>query len=175
MGGRRSVWKDVAQMAPATAAMHLGPHHTVALIQGGLDRTCKGIVETRPAGAAVEFFGRHEKTLSAARTNKCAGTFFMIEGAASRSLRAMRAHHPILFRAKQAAPFLVGAAHFKRLALHGHILRYGTSPRNYLLWSRRLKQSDRLAETQPPRRRCPRQHYPPRARAWRARSYRKCR
>jgi len=125
MGWRRSVRKDMAQMTAAAAATHLGPRHAMASIPGVLDRAFEGIVKTRPAGAALEFFGGSEERLSASRANKYARPLFMIEGAASRCLRAMRTHHSILFWREKAPPFFIGMGHVKRPALHGPSLPWG--------------------------------------------------
>src|ERR1700738_1757035 len=104
----------MAQMAAAAAAMHLGPRHAMASILGVLDGALERIVKTRPAGAAVEFLFRREEALSASRADKDAWPLFMIEGAASRCLRIMRAHDSILFRREKAAPLLIGMGHLER-------------------------------------------------------------
>ena len=113
----------MAQMAAAAAAMHFRPGHAVASILAVLDGAFEGIVKTRPAGAALEFLFRHEERLSAAGAHEGAGAFFIVEGAASRGLRAMRAHHSILFRREKAPPFFIGMGDFKRLAWHDHNLQ----------------------------------------------------
>src|ERR1700730_26643 len=118
MRRRRPVWKDVAQMAAAAAAMHFRPRHAMAAVIGVLDGAFEGIVKTRPAGAALEFLFRREERPSASRANKYARPLFMVEDAASRCLSAMRAHDPILFRRKQTPPFFIGMGHVKQLALH---------------------------------------------------------
>ena len=79
-------------MAAAAAAMHFRPRHAMAGVIGVLDGAFEGIVKARPAGAALEFFGRHEKPLSTAGAHEGAGAFFKVKGATSRCLRAMRAH-----------------------------------------------------------------------------------
>jgi hypothetical protein len=122
MRRRRPIRKNMAQMAAAAAAMHLGAYHAMAPIPALLDGAFAGIVKTRPASAAIEFFARHEKALSAAGAHEGAGAFFMVEGAAARRLRAMRAHHSILFRREKAPPFFICMGYVKRLALHGHSL-----------------------------------------------------
>ena len=124
MRRRRPIRKNMAQMAAAAAAMHLGAYHAMAPIPAVLDGAFAGIVKTRPARAAIEFFARHEKTLSASRADKYAWPLFMIEGAASRCLRAMRAHHAILFRREKAPPFLIGVGDFKHLVLHHLLLQW---------------------------------------------------
>ena len=126
MRGRRPVWKDVAQMAAAAAAMHFRPRHAMAAVIGALDGAFEGIIKTRPTGAALEFLGRHEKALSAAGAHEGAGAFFMVERAASRRLRAMRAHHSILFRGEKAPPLFIVMGDFKLYALHGPSLPWGS-------------------------------------------------
>jgi len=124
MRRRRAVWKDVAEMAAAAAAMHLRPGHAMASILGALKGALDGIVEAWPAGATLEFLARHEKPLATARADKSAGTLFMDERAASRSFRAMPAHDPVLFLRKQAPPFLIGMGDVKCLVLHHLSLRW---------------------------------------------------
>src|SRR5580704_3406855 len=53
--GRRAVVEDVAEMAAAAAAIHLGALHAPAAVGGGVDRARLRVVEARPAGAALEF------------------------------------------------------------------------------------------------------------------------
>ena len=45
MRRRRAVWKEVAEMAAAAAAMHLRPGHAMASILGALKGAFDGIVE----------------------------------------------------------------------------------------------------------------------------------
>src|SRR5208283_5916774 len=96
MRRRRAVLEDVAEMAAAAAAMHLGAHHAVAAIGRGLDRAGHRIFEARPAGAALEFLLGGEQRLTAAGAGKRAGTLLVIERAAPRRLGAVPAHDPEL-------------------------------------------------------------------------------
>jgi len=130
----------VAEMAAAAAAMHLRPRHAMASILGALKGAFDGIVEAWPASAALEFFARHEKPLTAARADKSAGTLFMDERAAPRSFRAMPAHDPVLFLRKQALPFLIGMGDFKRLVLHHLSLRWAA--KHALQWGSRAFRSE---------------------------------
>jgi len=109
----------MAQMAAAAAAMHFRPRHAMASILAVLDGAFDGIVEARPAGAAFEFLGRNEKTLSTASAHEGAGAFLMIEGAAAGRLGTMPTHDAILFRREKAPPFFIRTSNVKRLALHG--------------------------------------------------------
>src|SRR6185369_1931168 len=53
-GGFRAVVEDVAEMAAAAAAMHLGAQHAEGAVLGLADRVVERLVKTRPAGAALE-------------------------------------------------------------------------------------------------------------------------
>ena len=56
MGGRRSVFEDMAEMAVAPAAMHLGADHEMADVAACLHRPVDRIEKARPTGAALKFF-----------------------------------------------------------------------------------------------------------------------
>src|SRR6476620_12435632 len=58
-GRRRPVLEHVSEMAATAAAMHLSAYHAVACVRRRLDRAGRGIVEARPAGAALELLLRH--------------------------------------------------------------------------------------------------------------------
>lgn len=118
---RRPVGKDMAKVAAAAAAMHLGPRHAKAFILGRLDCAFDRIVETRPARSAFEFFGGSKKPLPASRADKSAWPLFTKERAASRRLRPMPAHDAILFRLKKVAPLFVGVSDFKLFGPHGSL------------------------------------------------------
>jgi hypothetical protein len=111
----------MAQMTATAAAMHLSAAHTITAVFGRFNGAFDGIIETRPAGATVEFLARSEEALSASSTGEYARPLLTVESAASGWLRAMRPHHAILLRAKNAAPFLIGMSHFKCFALHGSV------------------------------------------------------
>ena len=108
MSRRRAVLEDVAEMAAAPAAMHLGTDHAVTAIGRGLDRARLRIVEARPAGAALEFLLRGEQRLLAAGAIKRAGALFVIERATARPLGAVLAHDVELLRRKDLVPLGVG-------------------------------------------------------------------
>src|SRR5579872_6303032 len=118
MGRRRAVGEDMAEMAAAARAMHLGAAHAVTAVLGRFDRTIQRIVEARPAGAAFEFGLRPKQRLAAAGTGECAGAFLVIERAAVRRFGAMPAHHLILLGPQQAAPFLFGMGDWEVLLGH---------------------------------------------------------
>src|SRR5581483_10330303 len=94
--------------AAAAAAMHLGAHHAVAAIGGGFDRVGLGIVEARPAGAALELALGPEQRLAAAGAGERAGAFLVVQRAASRHLGAVLAHDVILLGRQKLAPLCLG-------------------------------------------------------------------
>src|SRR5580693_3754815 len=108
MRGRRAVVEDVAEMAAAAAAVHLGAHHAPAAVARGIDRARLRIVETRPAGAALELLLRGEQRLPAAGAIKRAGAFFVIERAAARPFGAVLAHDVELLGREQLLPLGFG-------------------------------------------------------------------
>src|SRR5205085_8414559 len=108
VGRRRAVGKNVAEVAPATAAMHLGAAHSKTAIDRGFDRTRDGIVEARPAGAALEFSLRREQRLSAARALEGAVAFLEIERAAPGRFGPVLPHDLVLLGREQPAPLVVG-------------------------------------------------------------------
>src|SRR5215467_12220967 len=77
MGRRRTVFKDMTEMTAAAAAMHFGADHAVTAVGRGLNRAWLGIVEARPAGAALELGLGDEQFLAAAGAEKRAGAFFV--------------------------------------------------------------------------------------------------
>src|SRR5215469_8811696 len=60
-GRLRTIVKDVAEMAAAAAAMHLGAHHAKGAVLGLADGIFEWLIEARPAGTALELgFGREQ-------------------------------------------------------------------------------------------------------------------
>src|SRR3954469_13240670 len=51
----RAVVENMPEMAAAAAAMHFGPQHPVGAVFGLADSILQRLIETRPAGAALEF------------------------------------------------------------------------------------------------------------------------
>src|SRR5215470_14646513 len=92
MRRRRAVVEHMAEMTAAPAAVDFGAGHAVAPVGRGFDRALHGIVEARPAGAAIEFLLRHEQWLTAPRALEGAVAFFIIECTASGRLGAVLAH-----------------------------------------------------------------------------------
>src|SRR5262249_2601411 len=92
VGRGGAVLQNVAEMAAAAAAMHLGADHAPTAIGGALDRARLRIVKTRPAGAAVELGLGDEQRLAAAGAGERAGTLLVIERATARPFGAVLAH-----------------------------------------------------------------------------------
>src|SRR6185437_11542760 len=64
-GRLRAIVEDVAEMAAAAAAMHLGPRHAEGAVFGGRDGVFERLVEARPARAALEFgVGREQRKVA---------------------------------------------------------------------------------------------------------------
>src|SRR6185437_3100971 len=110
---RRSIRKNVAEMAAATTAMHFRAHHAVALVVRGFDRSGFRVVEAWPAGATLEFLFGHEQRLPASGALEGAGAFLEIERAASRPLGAMTTHDVVLLGREHLPPFGVGMGYRK--------------------------------------------------------------
>src|SRR5712691_11035977 len=118
MRRRRPVVEDMAEMAAATAAMHLGTVHPVASIRRGLDRPLHRIVEARPAGAALEFLLRHEQRLAASRADERAVTFLIVQRTAPGSFGPVAAQDLVLLGREQPAPLLVAMGDLELLVVH---------------------------------------------------------
>src|SRR5262249_26133948 len=120
------VFKDMTEMTAAAAAMHFGADHAVTAVGRGLDRAWLGIVEARPAGAALELGLGDEQFLAAAGAEKRAGAFFVIQRAAARPLGAVLAHDVILLGSEDFAPFRLGMA--DRILLGVQVGAHGDMP-----------------------------------------------
>jgi hypothetical protein len=124
MRWRRPVWKDMAQMATASATTHLGPRHAVAFVLGGINGAFNRIVEAWPTSATIEFLARSEEPLSTSGADEGAGTLFVIEGATAWHLGPMRTHDSILFRRENAPPLFLGMGDFKGFAWYHRSLQW---------------------------------------------------
>src|ERR1700733_2952176 len=122
MGGRRAVVEHVSQMAATVGAMHFGPDHAMAAVDGCLDRALDRVVEARPAGAAFELQACLEQLLLAPCAGECAGAFFPQKGAGPRCLGPMRTHHVVLFRSEDPAPLRVAMRDRECVAWHREFL-----------------------------------------------------
>src|ERR1700760_3278286 len=60
--GLGTIVEDMAEMAAAASAMHLGAHHAEGPVLGFADGVVQRLVETRPAGATLELgLGRKQR------------------------------------------------------------------------------------------------------------------
>jgi len=113
----------MAEMTAAAAAMGLGADHEMAAVDRRFDRSRLGVIEARPAGAALEFLLRLEQSLAAAGAVERTRTLLEIEGAAAGPLGSMLAHDVILLGRQNLAPFLLrvrdGVLLGSRRAVHG--------------------------------------------------------
>src|ERR1700730_14462153 len=108
MGGRRAVVEDVPEMTATGRAVSLGAYHAEAAIDRRLSRALHGLVEARPAGAALELALGLEQRRAAAGAGEMAGPLLQKQGAASRRLGAVAAHAVILLGRQEPPPFRVG-------------------------------------------------------------------
>src|SRR6516164_2621212 len=107
-GRLRSIIKDVAEMAAATAAVHFGSRDAQGPVLGGADRVLKRPVKARPAGATLEFgLGRKQRQIA---TRAGEGSFAMFFQQRTRpwALGALLAQDVILLRRELRAPLCVG-------------------------------------------------------------------
>src|SRR5690242_3850791 len=115
MSRRRAIVEYMPEVTAAGCAMDFGAHHTVAAIDGRLDRAIDRLIEARPSGPALELELRLEKRLAAAYTRKSTGSLLLQQSAASRRLGAMLAHHAVLLGRQHAAPLRFGMHYGIRL------------------------------------------------------------
>src|SRR5262249_36567315 len=77
--GRRAVLEDMAQMAAAAPAMHLGAWQQQQVVGGGADGVRQRPIEARPTGLAVVFGLRGEHRKIATRAGKRALALLVVE------------------------------------------------------------------------------------------------
>src|SRR5512139_1324977 len=104
----RPVIENMAEMAAATAAMHLVANHAMAAVGVSFDSAGDRIIEARPARPAFEFHLGDKQGLIAGGTPKGAGAFLVQQRATSRHLGAVLAHDRVLFGREQLAPLGFG-------------------------------------------------------------------
>src|SRR5262249_35804152 len=122
------VLEDMPEVSAAAAAMHLGACHEIALVGRGADRVRQRLIETRPAGTALEFRVRGEQRQIAARAGEDAFALLVVERARARALGAAAAQTVVLRRREDAAPLLVALLD---LEWAGHrIVRLAPAPRD---------------------------------------------
>src|SRR5712671_4484505 len=121
----RSVVEDVAEMAAAAAAMHLGAQDAVGAVLGLADGVSQRLIKTRPASAAFEFGLRRKQRQVATGAGKNALAMLFQERTRSRPFGALVAQYLVLLRGKLRAPFGVGLFDLEFL---GSPRRFGTQP-----------------------------------------------
>src|SRR5882757_10169343 len=108
-----AVVEDVAEMAAAFRAQHLGADHAVAdvalLVDMAVD--CRRR-KTRPAAAGIEFWVGFEQRLAAAGAGIGALAVLMLIFAGERTLGRLFAQHGILHRRELLAPLGVALMDF---------------------------------------------------------------
>src|SRR5450631_232779 len=120
-GRRRAVVEDVAKVAAAAPAPHLGPFHQKTPVGFGPHRAFDWTPEARPARPALELGLRFEERQLAAGTSKNILAMLLQQRAAEGPFGALVSENLILVRREQAPPFLVGL-------LHLELLRFGHAP-----------------------------------------------
>jgi len=105
-GGLRTIVEDVAEMAAAAAAMHLGSGRKKAAVGFGVNRLIERRPEARPTRPAVEFGIRGEERLAATGTVVDAGAVLFVERARPGAFGPVLPQHPVL-RGCQLLPPLI--------------------------------------------------------------------
>src|ERR1039458_4918631 len=98
-------------MATALAEMDLGAGHEEAAVLRDAHRAVQRCVETRPAGAALEFRLRTEQLLPTAGADERAVPLLRIQRTGAGALRAVLAQHRELLRGQLRVPLLVAVPH----------------------------------------------------------------
>ena len=105
-GRAGAVIEDVAEMAVAFRAQHLGADHAVADVALLVDMAVhRGRGKARPAAAGIELGVGFEQRLAAAGADIGALALLMLVFAGERPLGRLLAQHRILHRRQFAAPF----------------------------------------------------------------------
>src|SRR5229473_2465934 len=107
-GRLRPIVEDVTEMAAATAAVNFGPQHPESPVFGFANGVLQRLVETRPAGTALEFRLRGEQRQVAAGAGEDALAMLLEQRARSRPLGAFLAQDFVLLRRQLRAPLRVG-------------------------------------------------------------------
>src|SRR5690348_9830954 len=113
-GRPRTVIEHMAEMAPAAPAVHFGALHEEAAVLRCGNGVRQGLIEARPAGAAVELGVRREHRESAARTREGALAFLVIERARERTLGALPTKTVELRGVEHPPPFVLRFLHLER-------------------------------------------------------------
>src|SRR6478735_5819823 len=107
-GRLRSIVENVTEMAAAAAAVDFGPRHPKGEVFSLADGIIERLIETRPAGAALEFRLRGEQRQVAAGAGEDTLAMLLEQRARSRPLGALLAQDLILLRRQLRAPFRIG-------------------------------------------------------------------
>src|SRR5437762_8678665 len=116
-GRRRAVGKDVAEMAAALGAVHLGAAHEEAAVGRCAHGAGQRLPERGPARAAFELGAGIEQRRAAAGAAEGALALLLIERAGAGALGAVLAQHLVLLRIERLAPLLVAFLDGERLGL----------------------------------------------------------
>src|SRR6516164_339274 len=106
-GGLRAIVENVAEMAAAAAAMHLGAGHEEAAVGLRLDRLLDRRRKARPSRSAVELGIGGEQRLAATGAVVDALAVFLVERARAGALGAVLAQNLILGGRQLALPLLL--------------------------------------------------------------------
>src|SRR5262245_1948542 len=150
-GRGRPVVEDVAQVATAAAADHLGAAHEQAVVRPQLDRLGdRGLVEARPPGARVELGVRAEQLAAAAGAPvEAVGVVVDVltgEGALGVGL----AQHAVLQRGQLLAPLLVRLLDLADLGCAGTGMGLTHLSGSFLLVLHPLRPAPRRNDSAPP-------------------------
>src|ERR1700716_4183571 len=107
-GRLRPIVEEVSERTATAATMDHGRHHAESAVFGLADGILERLIETRPAGAALEFGLRGEQRQVAAGAGEDALAVFLEQRARTRALGALLAQDLILLRRQLRAPFRVG-------------------------------------------------------------------
>src|SRR3981081_4481572 len=107
-GRLRPIVEDVTEMAAAAAAVNFGSQHPKGAVFGLADGVLERLIETRPAGAALEFRLRGKQRQVAAGASEDALAMLLEQRARSRPLGALLAQNLILLRRQLRAPLRIG-------------------------------------------------------------------
>jgi hypothetical protein len=105
-GGLGTIVKDMAEMAAASAAMHLGAGHEKAAVGLRLDGVVDRCEEARPACPAVELGIRGKQWLAATGTVVNARAILLIEQTGAGAFGAVLAQHSVRRWRKPTPPVL---------------------------------------------------------------------
>src|SRR5712664_2391524 len=115
-GRLRPIVENVTEMAAAAAAVDFGPQHPEGAVFGLADGVVERLIETRPAGAALEFRLRGEQRQVAAGAGEDALAMLLEQRARTRALGALLTQDLVLLRRQLRAPLRIGLFDLEFLA-----------------------------------------------------------